>query len=342
MKFIDRFVETMFGHLEASGLVWARLGLIVLVVAAAMSFDFGFDVSFKHAAFLAVLSLVAAFGPEAAHRMWTEGKRNASVAIAIVCAPLLLIEFYSHAGYTAGLRGSNIETASVQNAKYDGAQESVKEDKGALVRWQEQLASLEKANAWAATTTATALRAELDTMEGDFLFKRSKKCADVTKPDSRTFCDKRLAIQERIAKLEEKSKLQSQIDATKRKLDEARSAAATVEHKSSAVVHQNQFLAKAVALVAYRSLTPTAEMVEASQQSASIAMAGVATGLPAFCFFVAGLFRRGRSSSFMREVSGTRHGDTLNVAVSDDRALAELKARLREMARALPSGQVAA
>ena len=55
---LDSFIEAMFGTLDKTGKVWARVGAIVLAVAAAMSFDFGHQVSFKHGLFLASLVIV--------------------------------------------------------------------------------------------------------------------------------------------------------------------------------------------------------------------------------------------------------------------------------------------
>jgi len=67
----ERFIHAMLGNLNPTGRMWAHIGVIVLIVAAAMSWGFGAEVSWKHAAFLACLTFVAAFGPEAAHRAWT-------------------------------------------------------------------------------------------------------------------------------------------------------------------------------------------------------------------------------------------------------------------------------
>ena len=84
----------------------------------------------------------------------------------------------------------------------------------------------------------------------------------------------------------------TKIEATKAVLAGARDKAAVTEHKSSPVVHQNQFLAKAVTLVGFGSLEPTPHITAAAEQSANLAMAVAGTGLPAFCLFIAGLYRR--------------------------------------------------
>jgi hypothetical protein len=296
---LDRFLAAMLGELAPAGIVWARIGIIVLVVAAAMSFDFGFDVSWKHAVFLAVLTFVAAFGPEVAHKAWQEGKRGAALVVAVVCAPLLGIEFYSHAGYTAGLRGHNLAEARVANVKYDGAQDSVREGKANLELWSKQLATLTEQHAWAPTVKAEGLRAQLDA---------AQKAIDLeaARGGCKSKCQALMAdkgkLEERIAIAERATDLTARIEATKRLLDGARAKADATEHKSSAVAHQNQFLARAVALVGYRSLQPTATIEEATAQSTSLAMAVVGTGLPAFAFFVAGLYRV-RRREFVEELA---------------------------------------
>lgn len=285
----ESFITAMLGDLTPTGRVWARVGIVVLIVAAAMSWDFGSSVSLKHAAFLAALTFVAAFGPEAAYKAWQERKFGSAIAIAIICAPLLVIEFYSHAGYTAGLRGSNVETAVVQNTKFDARQDEIKEGRASLAMWERRLAELESQNAWVTTVTADALRAQLASANLAIEQEAAKggckaRCLARTK--------ERDELAAKIALAEEKSTLTKNIEATKRVLAEARDKAAVTEHKSSSVVHQNQFLARAVALVGYQSLEPSKTIETATEQSASIMMALAGTGLPAFCLFVAGLYRR--------------------------------------------------
>ncbi len=284
-----KLFREMFDGLDPFGRFWLLLGLGSLSAAAAMSFDFGWGVSAKHAIFLAILTAVAAFGPMAAEMLWSKGRKGVAVATAAVCLPLLAIEFYSHAGYTAGLRGSNIETAKVQNTKWTGAQDNVTEDKTNLAMWEKRLADLEAQNAWAVSITAEALRAQLASanLAIDLEAKRGGckgKCLARTK--------ERDDLATKIAIAEEKSELTKKIEATKRVLVSARDKAGAVEFKSSSVDHQNKFLTKVVALVA-NGTTTASDLQEASaEQSVNLAMAIAGTGLPAFALFMAGLFRR--------------------------------------------------
>jgi hypothetical protein len=282
-------IREMFGELSLWGKFWLTIGLGTLAAAAAMSWDFGSSVSFKHALFLALLSIVTAFAPEAAYRQWKLGAKGPAVAIAVICAPMFMIEFYSHAGFTAGLRGHNITDAKVANVKYAGAQEAVTEDKTNLEMWRKRLTALESEHAWAASVTAEALRAQLASANLA-IEQEAKRGGCGPKCLART--KERDDLATKIALAEEKADLTKKIEATKAVLAKARDKADVTEYKHSSVDHQNQFLAKAVALIGSGSLEPSDLTSEAAQQSVNLAMAIAGTGLPAFALFIAGLYRR--------------------------------------------------
>lgn len=285
------FISDLFNELDAFGRFWLALGLVVLVVAARMSWKFGYDVSLEHAAFLACLTVVAAFGPMAAEILWRKGRKGVSMATAIICLPLLGIEFFSHAGYTAGLRGSNIETASVQNARYDGAQDAAKEDKSNLEMWKDHLAKLMADNAWAATVKADGLRAQLDAAQKAIDLEAARGgCKAKCQVEMKRKGD----LETRISIAERATDLTNKIEATQRILDKKRTVAATTEHKSSAVDHQNRFLIKSVAIVANGTLKASDIQEASAEQGVNLAMALAGTGLPAFCLFMAVLFMKNR------------------------------------------------
>ena len=301
-----KLFRDMFESLDAFGRFWLVLGLGSLAAAAAMSFDFGWQVSAKHAIFLAILTVVAAFGPMAAEMLFSKGRRGPAMACAIVCVPLLGIEFYSHAGYTAGLRGHNIETASVQNTRFDAANDAVTDDKANVALWRKQLATLLEQNAWAGTVKADGLRAQLDA---------AQKAIDLeaARGGCKTKCQiemqKKADLEQRIATVEQASDLTKRIEATQRILDGKREVAAKTEHKSSAVAHQNDALKRWVALAVNGDTKATDLQGAAAQESANLAMAVAGTGLPAFALFMAGLFRRDRRHDD-DEPSAPVHADT--------------------------------
>ncbi len=286
-----KLFRDLFNDLDEFGRFWLVLGLGSLTAAASMSFAFGWDVSVKHAIFLAFLSVIAAFGPMAAEMLWSKRRKGPAIATALICVPLLGIEFYSHAGYTAGLRGSNIETATVQNTKWDGAQSAVTEDESNVKLWREQLAALLTQNAWAGTVKADGLRAQLAVAQKEIDLEAARggcktKCAARMKDKA--------DLEQRIATIEQASDLTARIEATQRILDKKRETAATTEHKSSAVDHQNKFLVKSVALFVNGSTEASEIQAMGAEQSVNLAMAIAGTGLPAFALFLAGLFRVSR------------------------------------------------
>ena len=303
-------MRTMFGELSPWGKFWLYVGFVALFAAAGMTFSVGWQMTPLHALFLACLSIVTAFAPETAYRMWGEHKRGAAVGISLLCMPLLGIEFFQHAAYTAGIRGNDIAETRVQNTRYDGAQDNVADTRRQMAFWEQRLASLDTQNGWAATVTAESLRAQLDS---------ANKAIDIeaAKGGCKTNCLARMkerdALKARIAVLEEASDLGTKIEQARAKLENLRTAAATVEHKSSITEHMNTFLGRSVALVGYGSLKPSPMIEEATQQSANLALAFAGTGLPAMAFFMAGLFRLREDE---RRVSVTRTEQPANVATA--------------------------
>lgn len=283
-----KLLREMYGELTAWGRFWLGLGLLTLTAAAAMSMAFGWSVSIKHSLFLGCLSVIAAFAPDAAHQQWKRGSKGVAVAIAVICVPLLAIEFYSHAGYTAGLRGENLSIAKVQNIKFDDGRDQVADNRANLAMWKDRLAKLQQENAWAGTVTADALRAEMETANEAI---RQEENRGGCGPRCKKRMDERDAIAAKLGVAEQVSEATKQIEATQRLVDKYRERSASIEHKVSSVDMQNQFLAKAVALFSDGSLKPTERQDVTAEQTVNLAMALAGTGLPAFALFIAGLYR---------------------------------------------------
>ncbi len=281
-------LKTMFGELSPWGRFWLYLGLASLTAAAGMSFMVGWKMTALHAVFLACLSFVTAFLPEAAYRAWQDGKRGVAVILGLCSLPLFAVEFGQHAAYTAGIRGHEIAEARVQNTKYDGAQDTVAENKTQLAFWQRRLETLTTQNGWTATVTADGLRAKLPSLELA-IAQESKRggCGPVCLLRTK----ERDEIAARVKVLEETNDLSAKIAHAKTVLAGIRDKAAAVEHKSSQTEHMNKFLSKAVALLGSGDLKVSEKTEEGTQLSANLAIALAGTGLPALALFVAGLYR---------------------------------------------------
>jgi len=282
-------LKAMFGSLSPWGKFWLYLGLASLAAAAGMSFAVGWKMTALHAVFLACLSFVTAFLPDAAYQAWNEGRRGVAIALTVLAVPLFAVEFGQHAAYTAGIRGHDLATARVQNVKYDDGRKNVEEARQLLVMFEKRLADLQGENKWSTTVTADALRARMQSLNLaiDLEAKRGgckSKCLERTKERDDTAS--------RIAVLERVDDMTAKIEATKKVIADARTKSATVEHKSSQTEHMNQFLSKAVALIGQGSLKPDEVTEEGTQLSANLGLALAASGLPALALFVAGLYRR--------------------------------------------------
>lgn len=302
MKYIDRFINAMLGDLDPTGMAYARAGVFILGVGIAMSIDYGFAVSWKHALLLGCVTFIAAFGPEAIYRAYERRKLFIAACIAVIALPMMVIQFGIDQSYTAGLRGQNRDEARVQNTKYDGAQDGVKEAKAKLVIFTKQLETLTEQAPWAATVKALDLRAQAAQLEQNIASETKlggcgRKC--------RGLQDDLTKVRNQIAVAEQRYDIETQIAATQRVIDGAREVANKTEHKSSAVVHANTQIAKAVAFFSSGSLTPTASIEEGTDISTNSAIAFAASTGHALCFLIAvSLYRRdGYSAESSRPTS---------------------------------------
>lgn len=241
-----------------------RLGYLFGGIAASMTFTAGWQLggdsllaSLLIATGLAAVTVLVAILLTFADFAWHSGHRILAGALGLFWAVCLVTEYGSHVMFTVGHRASNEQAANVQDAVYSNAQKGVAENEALLASFRDRLDKLQAANPWSAAVTADALRAKLAAMEGDKVFKRSKACANVTLPESRTFCDKRAELQGQIAIAEESTDLTKQIEATKKVLDDARTKAAATTKGDSLALTQSQM----VASLATVSLDPSSAAV---------------------------------------------------------------------------------
>lgn len=293
MKSISRALSARFGNLTPKGRCYMWLGLLTLGVSMGMAYDYGSQVSWKHGAVMAALSVATAFVLEDAYGYWKKGLHAVAIIFAIVSAPLFWQESKSHIAYTAGFRGASVDVVRVQNAKYDGAQDKVQENKKNLADMKAELATMKSANGWSATVTADGLRAQVAAMEGDKVFKRAKECRDVTIPESRAFCDKRADLQDKIAAAERLTSLQNKIQNLQVAVDTYRDDAGKVEHKTSVVEHQTTTLVKVASLLTRGDFNASPILAESVDLENTVFLALMPVILPAFFFFVMGLERKG-------------------------------------------------
>lgn len=219
---------------------------------------------------------------------WRSGAKSSAVGLAVILAIFGMAEYGAHVMYTVGHRTTDTNKALHEDAVYDGAQDSAAEAKAQLAIFTARLEKLTAANPWAAETTPDAIRADVVSMEGDKIFKRSKQCSNVTIEASRKFCDQYAALKGRLANIEEMNKLPDQIAATRKVVEDARSKLAVTDKGKSDALMQSTL----IATLTSQSLTPSGDTVQWADISIGSFVALLfAVAAPVFIFVA---YREGR------------------------------------------------
>lgn len=254
------------------------VGAAALVSGAFMSFSFGAAMSLAHGITLGLLTIVAAFMFPLIDQLRDGGaspwKTGALTGVAFV---FLAVELFSHVGYTVGTRVENTEMTGIQNTKYADTREAVVDHKANLAMWKDRLAKLTEQNGWTATTTAEALRAQLETAQKSIDLEAARG-------GCKTKClaemDKKAKLEAQIAIAEERRDLAKQITATQALIDKSREKAAATEFRSSPIVNQTKFVAQ----LSTMSLDPGREPLTWVQIAIGMLVALVTTFLPPYVF----------------------------------------------------------
>jgi hypothetical protein len=233
-----------------------HVGLVLTVVSAALTGLFGLTMASN-----IVMQVVIAVGlmcaTVASAYVWPfvaeafQARRRATACVLAAFGMLVTgTDLTTNFGSIAWQRSLDVTEAKVSQTKWSDARDNVTEGKTNLELWRKRLETLEAQNAWSATVTADALRAQLAgaNLAIDLEAKRGgckAKCLERTK--------ERDDIASKIAIAEETGQLRKQIAATKAVLAQHREQSANTEKKESAAEMQNVSLASVFTL----SLEPT-------------------------------------------------------------------------------------
>jgi hypothetical protein len=212
---------------------------------------------------------------------WRCGSRAAAGSLMAILAIFGVAEYGAHVMYTVGHRSADTNKATHQDVVYDGAQDSAAEAKTQLALFTARLEKLTAANPWAAATTPDSINADIASMEGNRIFKRSKQCSAVTIEESRAFCDRYAAAKSQLGIIEEMNRLPNQIEATLKVVADARGKLASSQQGSSDALMQSTLAAN----LATQTLKPTAEAIQwAGISIGSFVALLFAIAAPAFVF----------------------------------------------------------
>jgi len=248
------------------------LGLVALALAAAMSFSFGLSMSWKHAALLGLLTFAGSIVWPYIGHLKVSGMKAKALAFSAAGVLFLAVELFSHVGFTNGQRTADVVTADVQNVAYDTKQESVKRNAKQLEDYKASLAELKAQNAWAATVTADALRAQIPAMDLAIAQETKRggcgpKCLKLTQ--------EKADVGAKIAIAEKAEDLSKQIALFQGLVNSKETEAVTAEFKVSPVAYQTSFVSQIWTM----SLEPGKEAKAGTQIGISFLLALVTTFL---------------------------------------------------------------
>jgi hypothetical protein len=204
------------------------------------------------AAFLVACSLASDYVALVVSEAWQHGRRITAAMLTGGAVFVFSLNLLSNVGSVGWHRDSTITAATLQATRYDDRRDAVTEARQNLGMWSDRLAKLEAEHAWSATVTADALRAQLESANLAIEQEARRggcgpRCLERTR--------ERDQLAARIAIAEEAGNLRSQIEATKRLVDQAREAA----HGTQLVVAAPQSQARFFASLASMDLAPSAE-----------------------------------------------------------------------------------
>ncbi len=333
--------------------IFLALGAVGLLISCAMTFKFGYAMSWLHAVALVTVTVMAAFIFPAKRFLREFGAIGPARIVGILGVFFIALEFYSHLGYTVGMRNKAILEATVQTAAYKNTQDALESEKTNLAFWRKQLTDLKQQNAWTATVTADGLRASLEAADKKIeLETRRGGC----KRKCLVLMEDKANLEARIATAEKVEDLSKRIEATQRILDGKTEKAVTVKAGFSAASAQTDWMGKIYLLGtgtdAKDALNPDDVTLTVTDIVIGFFIALGATMLPTTAFFfaffgikteepvsVSPLKPKIVATGASQPSGGVLHN---HVSISDDRAIRELKEMLAKMKTAVQSALASA
>ncbi|MGE3709594.1 MAG: hypothetical protein AB7G35_07975 [Hyphomicrobiaceae bacterium] len=246
------------------------VGFYALWISSRMAYKFGSTISPDHASGLVIATILAAFMFSARDIFKARGDKFMAMFALVIGGVAVSAELWSHIGYTVGQRHGNVVNATVQQTKYDDVRDSVAKAQANLASARRQLEQLQTANGWAASASATAMRAQL-----------AEKQAAAEREAARVRCGRKceiiksevMALQGKISVLERRKSYEDQIAATVKWLESAKAKAEKTDVGESSVVEQALLPAKLISM----SLDPDKTSIGWAQIIIGLFMAVVQT-----------------------------------------------------------------
>lgn len=269
--------------------VFLGLGAVGLLVSCAMTYKFGSAMSWLHAVSLVTVTVMAAFIFPAKRFIEQMGVSRVARNVATILGCFFVaLEFYSHLGYTVGMRNKASLEATVQTAAYKNTQESLSDEKANLSMWRKQLEDLKSQKEWAPSVTADGLRAQLSAADKRIELEGKRGGC---KSKCLRLMEEKGALESKIATAEKVDDLTKRIEATQRILDGKTEKAVSTKTGFSAAAAQTDWMGKIYLLAtgteAAEALNPDQVTLTVTDIVIGFFIALGATTLPTTAFYFA-------------------------------------------------------
>lgn len=246
MKTISKALRSWYGQYTPYGKFWLTVGIVALTVDASLSFMYGYSQTTLHGVGFAVLAFLFAQAPDASIHEIEKGNLITGAVGLFCCLPIGIMAYYSHLGYGSGVRVGDIQSAGVQQSVYVDTRKGVEDAEAALRMWTDRMTKLQADAPWAATVKADGMRTELADLRARI--EEEKKGNRGRKAGCGKECERlqneASALDQKIATAEQAADITRQLEATQKKLDEARALAGKTKPLNSTVVHQTDVAAQ--------------------------------------------------------------------------------------------------
>lgn len=287
---VGTFLSTQWRQYTPLGQVLWILALVAIVVDAGISYEFGSTLSYLHAAGFALVAIAFCVLPDVAAMEVRKGNKAAAGWIALACAPLGMVAFLTHVGYSASIRVGDMQQSDVSNVKYEDTRGAVKDAEGKIKFFTDRIAALKEANPWITSVSADGLKAQGPALE-EAIAQESRRggCGPKCLALKKELAD----VMERAGKAEELSKHETMLLAAQNGLEKARAVAKSTNYVSSTAVNHTDTLFKALSLVRFQ---PVDNVTMTEREATNTGIMGASSLafllLAPLFYFAAGLNRR--------------------------------------------------
>lgn len=257
---VGRFFASQWRQYNELGQLLFVLALVAIATDVAIAYQYGRSMTWLHGVGFGVVALAFCVLPDVAMTEARRGRWAAASGIGLACAVVLFpVSWQSHLGYGAGVRLGDMQQTDFQHASLEATRAALRSEEANIEMWRRQLADLKERNrrgaeAFAARNSGWVLTVEPKALNEQIAALDVKIANEARRVRCGQKCEElmqqRAALMALAADITAENDLSGRIEATQRVIDAKLAELKGMGYRSSAVVNQNDVLAKLFNLVA--------------------------------------------------------------------------------------------